>query len=203
MKAGFIGVFFVVIASLQGHCDENGFLVNAYDQIRNVYLCVGEMVDEECLTIRRGGGIDSELDRGVAMTNFLSYCVFVSNNVDRVMSDWNAFETNETARFTTMSAIAHCGVNYYTNFCNRVLITPVQANCQQMDTAYYLLNPYGTPLEHYLSMNYDTPGVSNIINRIREIAIRNNATETAEHCLYMLSGDDKRECLMLREAGML
>lgn len=197
------GVLIVLMSTCVAQCDDEAFVQSAYAQVLDVYSQGARAPYDKFTSVSCGHGISAELDRGIAMTNFLRYCSTVSNNFDRITTNWSAFETNEMVRYTTISAVGYCGADLYTNFCNRVLDSRMEANDDQMETAVTLLYPEGTPMYNYLMMNYNLPGISNIVHRIREIAIQNNKTNTAERCADILSGAEKIYYIEMRDAGAL
>jgi hypothetical protein len=150
----------------------------------------------------RGGGFAND---GMS-DQFLAFCVFVSNRCDEIIAEWPAYETNEVARFTVQSAIGYTGFSNLTNLAERVLsLYENDSDSISESTLEMVKFPYGTPFaaENYLAFNYDVPGVSNIINRIRSIAEANSNTNVVSSCDRILSGESRQWLQLMMEAGAL
>ena len=138
------------------------------------------------------------------MPKFIALSSFISNHCAEVAADWRTYETNEVVRFTTLSAVGYSGYSNFTNFADVVatqyLIDPSLCS---WDTAHFLFSPYGTPCETYMALNYDNPAVSNVILKIRQVAVMNNDTNGVDTCDVYLSGKWKRQYLEMKAAGAL
>ncbi len=149
-----------------------------------------------------GGGF---LQDGMS-DQFTSFCSFVSNRCEDIVSDWPTYETNDMVRFTLQSAIGFCGFKCQTNLAVKVLsLYEGSTNTVSYGTVEMAGFPYGVPLdaENYLALHYDTPGVSNIITRIQNIAVAMSDTNTVDVCVQCLSGEKKREYLEMKACGAL
>jgi len=178
-----------------------------YDMVTNIYARANAIYEGHWLSPRdnfittRAGGFLNE-----GMTDkFVSFCGFVSNRCNEIVADWPAYETNEVARFTVISAIGFTSFSNMTNLAERVLSMYEKDNGSvSTDTLFRIRIPAGTPpdSEHYLALNIDVPGVSNIVQRLRNIAVANSNTNGILYCDACLSGELKAEYLAMKEAGM-
>ena len=153
----------------------------------------------------RGGGIRFELFDD-EMQRFKLIVNVVSNNYGAIASDWHTYQTNEMVRFTTLSAVGYSGYNNYTNFIDRFLTfceTAPVPGTNYWESIEFLSGPYGTPMESQLPLNYESPIVSNIIIRMRSYAIKRGDTESINFYNTVLSGEWKRQYLLMKAAGAL
>ena len=107
-------------------------------------------------------------------------------------------------RFTVLSAVGYSGYDNYTNFVNTV-ITP---SCSLLytnrwETVKFMLDPYGTEMEHQLALNYENPIVSNVVQRIKSESILQSNTNYINWCSEILSGEWKRWYLDMKRSGAL
>lgn len=174
---------------------------NIYAQAHSLYEGQG-MSPIRCFHAVRGGGFAND-----GMTDqFLAFCSFVSNRCNDIVAEWPAYETNEVARFTVQSAIGYTGFSNLTNLAERVLSLYENDPDSISDRTLRMVEfPYGTPFmaENYLAFNYDVPGVSNIINRIRSIGASNSKINTVLYCDEVLSGERRQWLQIMMEAGAL
>ena len=198
-------------------------VTNVYDRVNEVYaftnVC-GERPENEI------GRADWEIDRlrwnsyeyfnsarhggfrfGYVNDKFRSLCALVSNRCDEIVADWPAYETNDVARFTLISAIGFTSkLSNMTNIANKVL-TMYETDHASIseDTLDLIRWPLGTPMEmeQYLGLNSDVPGVRNMIQRLRSIAVVNSNTNAIEFCDECLSGERKRWLREMMAAGAL
>lgn len=172
---------------------------NVYSKVKSLYEGHWQTPFDHFLGVR-GGGLYQEMDS----QKILPLANIVSNNIDAIVSDWATYETNEMVRFTTICAIAYSGMDNYTNFVGRILAGyDADANFCGWPTVSFAFFPYGTVSEDTLEMNYDAPAVSNIILRMRAIAVSRNDDNLRQRCDYLISGESKRETLELKAAGAL
>ena len=152
------------------HAQEADLLTNIYTKVFCVYsdyVFLGrQRTPEYFFSGVRGGGVAMELE-GEHLTRFTNLVEIVSNNCGSIAANWRTYETNEMVRFTVLSAVGYSGYDNYTNFVNTV-ITP---SCSLLytnrwETVKFMLDPYGTEMEHQLALNYENPVVSNIIKKI-------------------------------------
>ena len=215
-----IAAMFLVAVSSQAMFADITMVTNIYDRVNEVYAFTNvweRPVDEGAraewdkdrlrwdpydhfLTVRGGGFLND------GMTDkFVSFCGFVSNRCNEIVADWPAYETNDVARFTLSSAIGFTSFSNMTNLAERVLSMYEKDNGSvSTDTLFRIRIPAGTPpdSEHYLALNIDVPGVSNIVQRLRNIAVANSNTNGILYCDACLSGELKAEYLAMKEAGM-
>ncbi len=197
-------------------------VTNVYDRVNEVYaftnVC-GERPENEI------GRADWEIDRlrwnpyeyfnsarhggfrfGYVNDKFRSLCALVSNRCDEIVADWPAYETNDVARFTLISAIGFTSkLSNMTNLANKVLTMYENDHASiSEDTLELIKWPLGTPaeMEQYLGLNYDMPSVNSIIQRLRTIAVVNSNTNTVRFCDKCLSGERKRLIGAMIEAGV-
>ena len=70
------------------------------------------------------------------------------------------------------------------------------------DTIRFINYPYGASTnKYYLTMNYEQPAVSNIISRLRALAVARGDEDLREMCDERLSGEAKRNCLESIQIG--
>ena len=151
----------------------------------------------------RGGGVAMELE-GEHLARFTNLVEIVSNNCASIAADWRTYETNEMVRFTVLSAVGYSGYDNYTNFVNTV-ITP---SCSLLytnrwETVKFMLDPYGTEMEHQLALNYESLGISNIVQKIKAESVLQGNTNYVNWCNKILSGEWKRWYLDMKISGAL
>ena len=180
----------------------------------NVYAKVYKTYDDYILSGRprsreylfdsvRGGGVQMDLE-GMQLERFFDLSSYVSNHCAEIAADWRTYETNEMVRFTTLSAVGYSGFCNYTNFVDIVATRRLSdPSLCSWDTVQFLISPYGTPGEAYLGLNCDLPVVSNIVLKIRQIAVMENNTNAVNGCDSFLSGEWKRHHLEMKAAGAL
>ena len=202
----FILIFLVVnISSV--HAYDNDFVTNVYSKVTKLYeehKVHGNPVSSYSRFLGvRGGGINNEFfdDEIRKFTNLVE---IVSNNCASIAADWRTYETNEMVRFTVLSAVGYSGYDNYTNFVNAV-ITP---SCSLLytnrwETVKFMLDPYGTEMEHQLALNYENPIVSNVVQRIKSESILQSNTNYINWCSEILSGEWKRWYLDMKRSGAL
>ena len=202
----FILIFLVVnISSV--HAYDNDFVTNVYSKVTKLYeehKVHGNPVSSYSRFLGvRGGGINNEFfdDEIRKFTNLVE---IVSNNCASIAADWRTYETNEMVRFTVLSAVGYSGYDNYTNFVNTV-ITP---SCSilytnRWETVKFMLDPYGTEMEHQLALNYENPIVSNVVQRIKSESILQSNTNYINWCSEILSGEWKRWYLDMKISGAL
>lgn len=202
----FILIFLVVnISSV--HAYDNDFVTNVYSKVTKLYeehKVHGNPVSSYSRFLGvRGGGINNEFfdDEIRKFTNLVE---IVSNNCASIAADWQTYETNEMVRFTVLSAVGYSGYDNYTNFVNTV-ITP---SCSLLytnrwETVKFMLDPYGTEMEHQLALNYENPIVSNVVQRIKSESILQSNTNYINWCSEILSGEWKRWYLDMKISGAL
>lgn len=202
----FILIFLVVnISSV--HAYDNDFVTNVYSKVTKLYeehKVHGNPVSSYSRFLGvRGGGINNEFfdDEIRKFTNLVE---IVSNNCASIAADWRTYETNEMVRFTVLSAVGYSGYDNYTNFVNTV-ITP---SCSilytnRWETVKFMLDPYGTEMEHQLALNYENPIVSNVVQRIKSESILQSNTNYINWCSEILSGEWKRWYLDMKRSGAL
>ena len=182
---------------------DNLLASNIYAQVRSVYAHDTWRPLYKYFDAVRGGGVRMDLeDRD--MPKFLALTACVSNHCAEVAADWRTYETNEVVRFTTLSAVGYSGFCNYTNFVDIVATRRLSdPSLCSWDTVQFLISPYGTPGEAYLGLNCDLPVVSNIVLKIRQIAVMENNTNAVNGCDSFLSGEWKRQYLEMKAAGAL
>ena len=202
----FILIFLVVnISSV--HAYDNDFVTNVYSKVTKLYeehKVHGNPVSSYSRFLGvRGGGVNNEFfdDEIRKFTNLVE---IVSNNCASIAADWQTYETNEMVRFTVLSAVGYSGYDNYTNFVNTV-ITP---SCSLLytnrwETVKFMLDPYGTEMEHQLALNYENPIVSNVVQRIKSESILQSNTNYINWCSEILSGEWKRWYLDMKISGAL
>ena len=153
-----------------------------------------------CFGSVRGGGMNREMARD----EYMPFVSFVSNNCAVIAADWQSYETNEVVRFSVLSAVGFSGLCAYTNFaCSVLSLYESNTNSCSWKTIRMIHSPYGTDAEGLAALNYDVPGMSNIITRIRALAEAVGDTNVVWECDYRLSGHEKQELLELQAAGVL
>ena len=170
---------------------------NVYSKVKQLYADHSSPFDF-FITVR-GGGVDLEMPTA----NFFEFASFVSNNCSAIAADWPTYETNEMVRFTTLSAVAYSGFDRMTNLADRVLAGyEANTNYCGWDTIRFVNYPYGASTnKYYLTMNYEQPAVSNIISRLRALAVARGDEGLREMCDERLSGEAKRNCLESIQIG--
>ncbi len=171
---------------------------NVYARVRSLYQGHWQTPFDHFLAVR-GGGVEQEL----STTNFSSFCSFVSNNFESIVADWQVYETNEMVRFTTLSAIGYTGFTHMTNLADRILSEyEADTNYCSWATIRFINLPHGTKANtYYLAMNYELPAVSNLISRIKALAVAHGDDSMRNICDEDLSGESKRHALDLMEIG--
>ena len=161
---------------------------NIYSRVKSMYEGHWLSPFDYFLAVR-GGGVDLEMPTA----DFFEFASFVSNNCSAIAADWPTYETNEMVRFTTLSAVGYSGVDNYTNFVDRILaLHEGNVNSCGWETVRFLFHPYGTASHNTLDIYYDTSTVSNIIQRVRAIAIQRGDTNLLFTCDFMASGAQKQ-----------
>ena len=170
---------------------------NVYSKVKQLYA--GHRSPFDFFITVRGGGVDLEMPTA----NFFEFASFVSNNCSAIAADWPTYETNEMVRFTTLSAVAYSGFDRMTNLADRVLAGyEANTNYCGWDTIRFINYPYGASTnKYYLTMNYEQPAVSNIISRLRALAVARGDEGLREMCDERLSGEAKRNCLESIQIG--
>ena len=182
---------------------DNLLASNIYVQVRSVYAYDTWQTLYDYFYAVRGGGVRLDLeDRD--MPKFLALTACVSNHCAEIAADWRTYETNEVVRFTTLSAVGYSGYSNFTNFADIVTTQRLSdPSFCSWNTVSFLLSPYGTPCDPSIGLNYDNPVVSNIVLKIRQIAVVENNTNEVDTCDVFLSGEWKREYLEMKAAGAL
>ena len=176
---------------------QNTLASNVYSKVTQLYA--GHRSPFDFFITVRGGGVDLEMPTA----NFFEFASFVSNNCSAIAADWPTYETNEMVRFTTLSAVAYSGFDRMTNLADRVLAGyEANTNYCGWDTIRFINYPYGASTnKYYLTMNYEQPAVSNIISRLRALAVARGDEDLREMCDERLSGEAKRNCLESIQIG--
>ena len=198
---------FIVVNISNVHAYDNSIVTNIYSQVAKLYeghKVHGNPVSSYSRFLGvRGGGINNEFfdDEIRKFTNLVE---IVSNNCASIAANWRTYETNEMVRFTVLSAVGYSGYDNYTNFLNTV-ITP---SCSLLytnrwATVKFMLDPYGTEMEHQLALNYENPIVSNIVQRIKAESVLQSNTNYVNWCSEILSGEWKRWYLDMKMSGAL
>ena len=192
-------IFLCIGCKLISFADPNILITNVYEKC----LCVFQdyrlqgyaITPEDRFLAVRGGGVNFELD-GIHLERFMELVKVVSNNYVAVASDWYSYETNEMVRFTTLSAVGYLGFNSYTNFVNLLLDYNDNTHATNLwNSIRFISDPYGTPMEFQLALNYESVIASNQILRIKSCATLNGATNTINWANKVLSGEWKRDYL--------
>lgn len=191
----------------QWHYPNSALASNVYSKVHSVYRYGVQPAPWNSLFSYflsvRGGGVQQDLYDS-DMPKFLALSSFVSNHCAEIAADWRTYETNEVVRFTTLSAIGYSGYNNFTNFADIVTTRRLSdPSLCSMETVSFLLSPYGTPCDPSIGLNYDNPVVSNVILKIRRIAVMENNTNEVDACNVFLSGEWKRHHLEMKAAGAL
>ena len=222
MKMKTMAAMFLVAVSSQAMFADITMVTNVYDRVNEVYafttVCGERPTGAEAvaewekdrlrwnpyyhyISARHGG-----FRFGYANDKFRSLCALVSNRCDEIVADWPAYETNEVARFTLISAIGFTSnLSNMTNLANKVLTMYENDHASISEDTLELIEwPLGTPaeMEQYLGLNYDMPSVNSIIQRLRTIAVVNSNTNTVRFCDKCLSGERKRLISAMIEAGV-
>lgn len=173
---------------------------NVYAQVKPLYEGHWLSPFDYFLAVR-GGGVAQEMD----MQRFMPFVHFVSNNCAAISADWMAYETNDMVRFTTLSAVGFSGFDNLTNLATHVLsLYEADANAISWQTIEMLSGPDDPPdAAHYLCLNYDVPGVSNLVNRFKAIYVGRGEMDRASLFDADLSGEGKRDYLDMKAAGAL
>ena len=176
---------------------QNTLASNVYSKVKQLYA--GHRSPFDFFITVRGGGVDLEMPTA----DFFEFASFVSNNCSAIAADWPTYETNEMVRFTTLSAVAYSGFDRMTNLADRVLAGyEANTNYCGWDTIRFINYPYGASTnKYYLTMNYEQPAVSNIISRLRALAVARGDEVLREMCDERLSGEAKRNCLEYIQIG--
>ncbi len=171
---------------------------NIYAQVWNLYKDYRSPFNQFLAV--RGGGFFNEMDEQCIQP----LAIIVSNNCTAIADDWQTYETNEMVRFTTLCAAAYSGFDNYTNFLDRILARyESDTNSCSWATVRFIFSPYGTVSDIALELNYDAPAVSNILQRMRVIAVANDNVQLLQKCDRLMSGEAKRELLELKAGGAL
>ena len=176
---------------------QNTLASNVYSKVKQLYA--GHRSPFDFFITVRGGGVDLEMPTA----NFFEFASFVSNNCSAIAADWPTYETNEMVRFTTLSAVAYSGFDRMTNLADRVLAGyEANTNYCGWDTIRFINCPYGTrATKQYLARNYDVPGVSNLLQRIRALAVAHGNDVMRDDCDECLSGESKKHVLEMISIG--
>ena len=222
MKMKTMAAMFLVAVASQAMFADITMVTNVYDRVNEVYAFTNvwerptgadamALWDKDRLrwnsyeyfnSARHGG-----FRFGYVNDKFRSLCALVSNRCDEIVADWPAYETNDVARFTLISAIGFTSkLSNMTNLANKVLTMYENDHASiSEDTLDLIRWPLGTPMEmeQYLGLNSDVPGVRNMIQRLRSIAVVNSNTNAIEFCDECLSGERKRWLREMMAAGAL
>ena len=173
---------------------------NVYVRAHGVYAEAGESA-QSGFHDALGGGILNACSSG----RFMAFRDYVTNHCDEIVTDWVSYETNDLVRFTTQCAIGYSCFEMQTNLAHKVLsLYEANTNSIGWGTIEMLASPDGYPdVEHYLELHYDSPGVSNIIVRLKAIAIQRNENKLREYCDSLFTGEPKREYLEMKACGAL
>ena len=175
-------------------------ITNVYEQVVSV-LSVDGMDPNVQFNSAVGGGMRNEC----MSEEYMSLCNYVSNHCASIVTDWLSYETNSTVRFVVASAIGFAGFENQTNFASRVLaLYEADTNVISKATLDLAVSPDGPPdAENYLALHYDTPGVSNLILRLRAVSSQNGDCARVEILDDILAGSAKEEYLNMKNAGAL
>ena len=170
---------------------DEALTTNIYSRVQFVYEGSSVSPDDYFHAVR-SLGIYRNLSTN-DMSKFFALRDVVSNNCAQIAMDWQAYETNEMVRFTTLCAVADSGLNTLTNFANTIL-TNYEANTNycQWATIEYFIAPYGVSSEQCVAFHYDDPVVSNILVRIRAQAESIGSTNDIMAIDFILSGESKQ-----------
>jgi hypothetical protein len=181
---------------------DNPVSSNVYSRVRNVYAGHWMSLFDYFITVR-GGGVCNDLN-DQDFPKLYELCAVVSNHCAEIVADWHTYETNEMVRFTTLNAFSYAGYDYMTNLAVNVIGQyATNTNYCSWDTVKFLRNPYGTPLEWYMSRNYDVPCISNALLTVKAKAEGMGDSNTCHSCERDLSGETKTWYLEMKAAGML
>jgi hypothetical protein len=135
---------------------------------------------------------------------FLELVPVVSNNYAQIVEDWDAYATNGVVSFTIITAVGYSGSNVYTNFLDFMLTRYEQThNTNDWGHVRHLRRMINTPVERYLTLNYDNVGVSNLILRIQSGAVQIGDHATKAVCNRLLSGEIRESYLLMKAAGAI
>lgn len=181
---------------------QNALASNVYAQTRRIYE--GDWLPPfSYFCAVRGGGMCNDLN-DQDFPKLYELCAVVSNHCDEIVADWHTYETNEMVRFTTLNAFSYAGYDYMTNLAVNVIGQyATNTNYCSWDTVKFLRNPYGTPLEWYMSRNYDVPAISNALLTVKANAESVGDSNIFHSCERDLSGETKTWYLEMKAAGML
>ena len=113
-------------------------------------------------TIMEWGVPESEYSDGP----FLSASEAISNNWCEMLSDWDFYATNETARMLLERVMCHSGTNAYIGiWCGLLDINAANENKCPPETIFKFAFPSSSPLYQYPILNYDVPIISNCLYR--------------------------------------
>ena len=173
---------------------------NVYARVQEVYADSDESPQELFYGVKCGGFMQEHCTE-----TFKSFCLFVSNNCEEITQDWMSYETNEMARFTIQSAVGFTGMANQLCFAEGILsLREANPGFISDETMEMVWSPDGpADAEHYLSLNYDCPGVSNLISRMITIASEIGRTGVVSRLERDLSGVSKTIYLGLKAAGAL
>ena len=193
-----IRMAFIAAIAMYSCLAQTGLDTNIYAQVRAVYGDETLSSDSRRFCAIRGEGFNA----GWMNDGFKTLCRTVSNNCSQIASDWHIYGTNEVVNYTVLSAVCFSGWNVYTNFTEQMLAHfETDTNSCQWATIDFLVAPPGTPQERSLAMNYDLPAVSNILVRMRALAISIDDVPSKASIEYRLSGDAKQDFLDMKAAG--
>lgn len=195
-------VTFIVISTFFNQClaDGQNIVTQLFSQVETLFSDKGGLVPKKYYHYLLGEGFSS------IATNraFSQLCISVSNNVSQITDNWTSYCSNEVVRFSVLNACCYSGSECYTNFtmslCSEINIS---STTEEWESVSFLVSPYGTPLERYLIMNYNTPGISNIVERILTVSRSRHDDSITEICEGILSGAAKTEYEEDRDAGVL
>ena len=179
----------------------SGTVTNIYAQANAVFQSENAAHPMQAYHAALGGGMAAECMNDT----FRALCNFVSNHCEEIAADWMSYETNDVVRFTTLSAAGFSGFDNLTNLAAHVLsLYEVDANAISWQTIEMLSSPDDPPeAAHYLCLNYDVPGVSNLVNRFKAIYVGRGEMDRASLFDADLSGEGKRDYLDMKAAGAL
>lgn len=113
-------------------------------------------------TIREWGIPESEYSHGP----FASASAAISNNWCEILSDWDYYATNETARMLIQRAMCHSGTNAFIGiWCGLLDINAEDENKCPPETIFKFAFPSSPPLYQYQTFNYNVPIISNCLYR--------------------------------------
>lgn len=134
------------------------------------------------------------LDRGFkdqATEAQLALATVVSNNLDHVFASFGLCATSQIERLVLMHAGWAYDDRYYLNFYGRLLDKSFEGHLPFEELRWYN-SAHRNPIRlNCLAINYDQPGVSNIVLRYQCVSGRTN------YCGRVLSGAAKAEFMTL------